>query len=809
MTEKYICIHGHFYQPPRENPWLEEVEFQESAHPYHDWNTRITAECYAPNAVSRIMDLQGKIIGVICNYSKISFNFGPTLLYWLALHEPEVYESILSADKQSMENFSGHGSAIAQAYNHMIMPLANKRDKETQVIWGIKDFETRFGRSPEGMWLPETAVDLETLDILATQGIKFTILAPHQARQIRKIGTNEWSDVSGGKINPHRAYLCNLPSGKSINLFFYDRTIASDASFGNALSNGELFANKLLSSIKDTQNNAVIASLATDGELYGHHRSHGDMTLAYCLYFIEKNKLAKITNYAEFLEKYSPQFEVKIEENTSWSCAHGVERWRSDCGDNMGKIGWNQAWRKPLREAMDWLRDTLAVCFEHKTKPFLKDPWVARNEYINIIIDRSKENIEKFLSTHSLKRLSEEEKRITIKLLEMQRQAMLMYTSCGWFFDELSGIETIQVMMYAARAMQLAQESCNIDLEEQYIKMLENAPSNIAEFGNGAKIYNIFVKPAMMNPAKLSAQSIISSIFSPDSASSNSIKHSCCFNITNDEFELHTSGKFRLVFAKIKVYSGVTLDEDRFGGAAIWLGDHNVSCGVTRDISSEAYKTMRKEILNTFEKGQINEAIQLIPKHFGKHTYSLKDLFKDDQRRILDFVIKGGVREAQDLYEMIYHNNITLLRFMKDIRFPAPKPFRVAAEIVLNKRLEQWLDAEEIDVKLLQEVIEDSQRLSVEIESANLSLKASDRISKEFTSLEKNPQDTQLIERINRLIEAISRLPVQLGLWHAQNITFKIIQTQYKNTKEKNQEEAQAWISAFKRLCELIGIKLE
>jgi alpha-amylase/alpha-mannosidase (GH57 family) len=755
------------------------------------------------------MDPQGKIIGLFCNYSKISFNFGPTLLYWLAIHEPQVYEAILAADKQSIENFSGHGSAIAQAYNHMIMPLANRRDKETQIIWGIKDFEARFGRFPEGMWLPETAVDIETLEILSTQGIKFTILAPHQARRVRKIGIREWTDVSGARIDTRRAYLCKLPSGRTINLFFYDRTIASDASFGTALSNGEIFANKILSSLKDVSDRAAIASLATDGELYGHHRSHGDMTLAYCLYYIEKNKLARITNYSEFLEKYPPQFEVEIQENTSWSCGHGIERWRSDCGDNTGRNGWNQAWRKPLREAMDWLRDTLATCFEYEAKHYLKDPWTARNKYIKVVLDRSRENVEKFLSEQITHSLSEEEKSKVIKLLEMQRQSMLMYTSCGWFFDEISGIETIQVMMYAARAMQLAHAICNVDLEEQYVKMLEQAPSNIPEFHNGANIYNIFVKPAMMDPTKLSAQSIISSLFIPNPTPPIIITHGCCFRTTIDKYKLHVSGKFRLVFARVKVSSGVTLDEDTFEGAAIWLGDHNVSCGVTKDMPPESYSIIEKEILERFDKGQISEVVQLIPKHFGEHNYSLKDLFKDDQRRILDFVIEDGVKEANDLYGIIYYNNTALLRFMKDIRVPAPKSFRIAAEMVLNNQITQLLATDDLDIEGLQKVINDMQRLSIEIDSAQLSLKASERIAKEFDIFEQNPENIQIIERISRLVKAVTALPIKLDLWYSQNIAFNIVQNQYNNIKERADEAAQAWVLAFIQLCELIGIKLE
>ncbi|MFH1995829.1 MAG: glycoside hydrolase, partial [Candidatus Omnitrophota bacterium] len=303
---RFICIHGHFYQPPRENPWLEEVELQDSAYPYHDWNSRITAECYAPNTASRILGADTKIIDIVNNYSKVSFNFGPTLLAWLERHEPEVYQAILQADKESRGRFSGHGSALAQVFNHMIMPLANARDKRTQIVWGIKDFERRFRRRPEGMWLAETAVDLETLEILAERGVAFTILAPNQAKRSRKIGDKRWKEVSNARIDPKTPYLCRLPSGKSIALFFYDGPRSRDIAFGGLLKDGEALAKRLISAFAEKDEGPQLVHIATDGETYGHHQNHGDMALTYCLHYLESNDLAKITIYGEYLEKNPP-----------------------------------------------------------------------------------------------------------------------------------------------------------------------------------------------------------------------------------------------------------------------------------------------------------------------------------------------------------------------------------------------------------------------------------------------------------------------------------------------------------------------
>ncbi len=812
MVEKFICIHGHFYQPPRENPWLEEVEFEESAQPYHDWNARITAECYAPNSVSRIMDSQWRIIGAVNNYSKISFNFGPTLLYWISSHEPKLYQSILQADKESAKNYSGHGSAIAQVYNHMIMPLANKRDKETQVKWGIKDFEMRFGRFPEGMWLPETAVDLETLEALAENNIKFTILAPHQALRMRKIGEKEWTDVSGGKIDPRRAYSCKLPSGKKVDLFFFDKFKASDVSFGDMLSNGEVFAKRLMEGFKGSEETgSLLVNLASDGEVYGHHHLHGDMSLAYCLYYLESHNLSKITNYSEFLETHPPEFEVEIQENTSWSCSHGVERWRSDCGDNTGRAGWKQTWRKPLREAMDWLRDELALNFEHDAAKYLKDPWSARNSYISVVLDRSRENVERFIAEQKNKELNEDEKKRVMELLEMQRQAMLMFTSCGWFFDEISGIETVQVMMYAAKAMQLSQQVLGLQLENKYIGMLEGAPSNISEFENGAKVYNTLVKHSVVDLAKIAAQSTIIHLFLDEKTEFplNTQRYGCCFTITNIEVERSDAGKFRLVISRLKVQSQITLDEAMYACVAIWLGDHNVSCGVKLDTDKALFETIKNEILASFNRGEINETILLMPKYFENNTYSLKDVFKDDQIRILNSIVQEAVKKATELNEIVYRDNSALLHFMNEIKIPTPNPFRTAAEIVLSAEIRQILASENINLERLGKIISDSKMFAIEFESGPISLRANERIVEEFEKLKNAQPDVQKVENLDNLIEILRQLPINLELWQAQNIAFDIALGIYNPLKEKKNEQSQAWISAYQKLCKSIGIRLD
>jgi len=493
--ERYLCIHGHFYQPPRENPWLEAVERQASAHPYHDWNERITAECYAPNAGAHILDAHGNIAHVVNNYAHMSFNFGPTLLSWLEKGSPKTYQALLEADRESARRCGGHGNAMAQGYNHMILPLANARDKRTQVLWGIRDFERRFGRAPEGMWLPETAVDLKTLEALAQQGINFTVLAPHQAQRVRSLGAADWQDVSGGRVDPCVPYVLRLPSGLCICLFFYHGPLARAVAFERLLENGEALIASLMGAFDAQQSKPQLVHLATDGETFGHHHRFGEMALSYALHHVEARRLARLTNYGEFLAKHPPAREVEIVENSSWSCTHGVERWRADCGCTVGgQPGWTQAWRTPLRGALDWLRDELARRFEEQGAALLKDPWAARDAYIDVVLDRSTSSVEGFLNRHRARPLSPEQQVTALKLLELQRQAMLMFTSCAWFFEELSRIETVQVLRHACRALQWAREALNVDFEPPFLERLAQAQSNLPDHGDGRQVYQKLVK---------------------------------------------------------------------------------------------------------------------------------------------------------------------------------------------------------------------------------------------------------------------------------------------------------------------------
>ena len=802
---RYICIHGHFYQPPRENPWLEEVELQDSAYPYHDWNERITAECYSPNAASRILAPDKSIVDIVNNYSKISFNFGPTLMSWMERHTPDVHEAIVEADRQSRKNFSGHGSAIAQVYNHMIMPLANTRDKRTQVIWGIRDFEYRFGRRPEGMWLAETAVDVETLEILAEQEILFTILAPRQAGRVRRIG-RRWRDVSGSRVDPRTPYLCRLPSGKSINIFFYDGPISQDIAFGGLLTSGEKFASRLLGAFVEDHQQPQIVHIATDGETYGHHHRYGEMALSYCLHHIESNDLAKITVYGEYLEKFPPTHEAEIIENTSWSCAHGVERWRSSCGCNSGREGWTQEWRSPLRESLNWLRDELALIYEREISGYLRNPWQARNDYLDIILDRGLENVASFFSTYATHPLSKEEEVKVFRLLEMQRHAMLMFTSCGWFFDEISGLETTQVLAYAARSIQLAEKTAGVSLEPAFVERIRDAPSNVAEHSNGAQVYQNLVKPAMVDLLRAGAHYAISSLFE-DYPESTTIY---AYKATREFYDRDEAGRQKLAIGRAHLRSNVTSAESTISFAVLHLGDHNLLGGVREYLDGETFDLMYREMKEAFTRSDLTEMIHLMDKHFEAHNYSLWYLFRDEQRKVWNRILESALTEVQGAFRQIYDHHYPIMQAMKEQRTPIPKVFLTTAEFTINADLRNAIVAEEPDQDRLQDLVVAVQRWGFEADKTTLGFVASRRIHQLMEAFNDSPRDSAPLNVIEVLLKALEPLSLEYDLLKAQNLLFSIGKEQAGRMRERaaaGDESASRWVERFDRLSRYLQVR--
>ena len=805
--ERYICIHGHFYQPPRENPWLETVELQDSAYPYHDWNERITAECYAPNAVSRILDGDNQIVRLVNNYSKISFNFGPTLLSWLEAKAPDVYDAILEADRESQKKFSGHGSALAQVYNHMILPLANARDRRTQIVWGVRDFERRFKRMPEGMWLPETAVDLESLEILAELGIRFTILAPHQAERIRAIGGRVWRDVRGSRIDPTQAYEHRLPSGRKIALFFYDGPIARAVAFEGLLSSGEHLAHRLVGAFSDERNGPQLVHIATDGESYGHHHRFGDMALAYALNYIESNQLAQLTNYGEYLERHPPTHQVEIIEKTSWSCLHGIDRWWRNCGCNSGgDPGWNQEWRTPLRDSLDRLRDSLALLFEKRARGLLKDPWAARNDYLSLIQDRSTENVKRFFARHAVRPLNGADTTTALKLLELQRHAMLMYASCGWFFDELSGIETVQAILFAGRAVQLGQDLSGDSLESQFTERLASAKSNLPEYGDGRRIYENFVRPAMVDWEQIGAHYAVSSLFKlyPERAKLY------CYRTERKDYQTFEAGAAKLGVGQVKLTSEITWESVVLNFGVLHMGDHNVNCGVQESLGHTADPNPTREAVKAFLRADFAEVIRFMDRCFGESNYSLWSLFRDEQRKVIEQILTSSLGEAEALYRQIYERRAPMMRFLTHLHIPLPKVFSAAAELVLNGYLRRALEQEKVDAERVNTLLEAAKLEGVSLDTATLEFAYRHNLERMTEGLLASPtvESLQQLDRAARLIRA---LPFPVDLWQIQNGYYRLLENNYprmRRRKEQGDQAADAWLSAFKALGEKLAVKV-
>jgi len=806
--KKHLCVHGHFYQPPRENPWLEAVELQDSAHPYHDWNERITAECYAPNAHSRVLDAENRIERIVNNYSRISFNFGPTLLSWMKEKAPDVYAAILRADRKSQGRFSGHGSAMAQCYNHLIMPLANTRDKQTQVAWGIRDFEARFGRAPEGMWLPECGVDVDSLEALAQYGIQFTVLSPFQASRVRPLDGGEWEEVNGGTIDPSRAYRVRLPSGHSIAVFFYDAPVAQAVAFERLLTDGGRLADRLMRACNDSRTWDQLIHVATDGESYGHHFRYGDMALAYALKTIESNPDVRLTVYGEYLESHPPTHEVELHQPSAWSCQHGVDRWRRNCGCNSGgHDGWNQAWREPLRNALDWLRDQLAPLYEEKGKELLKNPWDARDDYINVILDRSPESIRRFFSRHATDPLDEREKGRVLRMLEAQRHALLMYTSCGWFFDELSGLETVQVIQYAARAVQLARGLWDKDLEPEFVERLAQAKSNMAEHPDGRVIYEKFVKPAIVTRETVGAHYAISSIFESYPVDAQLY----AFSFHQEDRQLFTAGAARLALGRARVTFEITGDSDSLSYGVLYLGSHNLNCWVHLNGHIKEHDQLVKSVREAFDHADFAQIIRLMDSHFGQTQYSLKNLFRDEQRKLLNQILTATREEIDTTYKLIADRHSSLLRFLADLHVPPPTGLSMAVEEVLNREIRNQFDGDHLDPERVRSLLAECQAMKVPLEEEVLNYACKGYFDRLSDQLLKGPDDIEILQRLIDAAKLARSFTFETNLWKPQNVYFEISRTirpQWSERAQQGDEAAKKWESLFDELGQALGFSV-
>jgi alpha-amylase/alpha-mannosidase (GH57 family) len=809
--KRFVCIHGHFYQPPRENPWLETVETQDSAAPYHDWNERICSECYATNGAARVLNTRNQITRIVNNYARISFNFGPTLLSWLKENAPRTYRMILDGERRSRKSFKGHSSAMAQVYNHAIMPLANRRDQITQIRWGMADYRHHYGIDPEGMWLSETAADTETLELLAQHGIKFTVLAPHQCKRIRglKNGDQAWTNTPDAGVDTTHPYLIRFESGVAMAIFFYDGPTSRAIAFEGLLNSGESFSARLRSGFRDVPE-AQLVHVATDGESYGHHHKHGEMALAYALRLLEQDKNVKLGNYGSFLAQFPPEYECEINDNTSWSCVHGVERWRSDCGCNGGKPGWNQAWRKPLRDALDELRDALIPLTEMAGRELFKNVWAARDAYINVVLDRSTESADDFFFEHQSHALTVDETVRAFELMEMQRHAQLMYTSCGWFFDDISGIETVQVIAYAARVLQLAQNIFGPDaawLESTFLERLSLARSNVASAGTGARIYKEKVSTMQLGLEQVVAHYAISSIFSTFTEETELF----CYNVRRISYEIFTSGRGRLAIGRAHIASAITGQQRNFSFAVLHFGDQNITAAVKAYDAAEAgvFDSFVKQASDQVLRADFPKVIRLLDSYYGHVDYSLTSLFTDEQRRIVQLILRTTLWNIESSMTTIYEDHASLLHFLSQAGLPKPPALTLAAGFAINAGLRRALEGDPIDQAALRSFLALAKADLVPLETTTLSYIADQRMKRAMIELQMSSGSLEMLERALTLAKTFGELPFELNLWQAQNIWYEILRTSSYALTSLTPEDRPLWDKDFSQLAQCLTIDPE
>ncbi len=805
-SKKFICIHGHFYQPPRENPWLETVETQDSAAPYHDWNERVCAECYAPNGAARILNDKKQIVRILNNYARISFNFGPTLLSWLKENAPRTYRNILFGERRSRKTFDGHSSAMAQVYNHIIMPLASERDRITQIRWGIADYLSHYGIAPEGMWLAETAADTRTLELLADHGIKFTLLAPHQCKRIRPLNDGgRFTDTPGATVDTTRPYLVRFKSGASIAVFFYNGPASRAIAFEGLLDSGDNFSARLKSGFKEGTQPQLV-HVATDGESYGHHHKHGEMALAYALLLLERDKSVSLANYGMFLSQLPPEYECEIEDNTSWSCIHGIERWRSNCGCN-GGMPYNQLWRAPLRQGMDELRDAVVPLTEQEGAKLFKDVWAARDAYISLILERDEETKASFLELHQSHELSDAERERAMELMEMQRHTQLMYTSCGWFFDDIGGIETVQIIAYAARVLQLAKKlfgQLAERLEPNFLARMAEAKSNVPSLGDGAQIYKASVATMEIGLEQVAAHYAISSIFSAFSEETELY----CYQVRRMSYEIHTSGRGRLALGRVHIASAITGEQQTFSFAVLHFGDQNITAAVKAysDADAPDFEAFARKAAEGVQQAYFPEVIRLLDRYYGHVDYSLISLFRDEQRRIVQLILNSTLRDIETSLTAIYRDHASLLHYLSQAGLPKPPALALAAGFALNAGLRRALSADPVEQAQVRSLLIAAKADAVPLETVALSYLADQRMKLAMVELQASHGSLVKLDRALTLARNLAELPFELNLWQAQNIWYEILRASNDWLTPLKPEDRSRWVKTFNDLGECLSI---
>lgn len=663
VAEPILVVHGHFYQPPRENPWTERVAREASAAPYHDWNERIADEAYRPNGFARVLDDHGRVVAIVDNYEHMSFDVGPTLMSWLEERRPEIYERIVEADRATR-------GGMAQAFGHMILPLANDRDVATQIHWGLADFRHRFGRAAVGMWLPEAAVNDRVLAALCDAGVAFTVLAPGQA------------DTGDEPLDIRRRHRWNHPAGdgRGVDIVFYDGDLSHAAAFELPnLSSDSLVDRVLAASAAGApldEHATPIVTIAADGETFGHHHHFGERLLAHALTVEAPSRGVTVAAVPEALARAGDAVPVRVHES-SWSCAHGVGRWREDCGCSTGgEPGWTQQWRAPLRDALDWLRDVNIEVFERRGERALQDPWRARDAYIDVLVGAT--TVDQFVAHHVVGDPVE-----ALSLLEGQRHAMAMYTSCGWFFNDLAGLETVQILRYAARVIDLLVEVGEDDHEPVFVDRLSKAVSNQLHEGDGRAIWARHVVPARVKAERVVAHMALVELFerrSPQPRLGAYVVHSL-------EHHRDDRGTLGLTTGRVELVHRRTRRASVHAYAALHLGGLEV-LGATRPADARRDPGVMTEVLDAFADGApVTRLLRLVAEGFGPYEFSLADALPDGAEEL----IKAQAHDLADrfaaAYEHLYDDHRDLLEGLAAAGYPLPPVLRAPAEVALARRL--------------------------------------------------------------------------------------------------------------------------
>ncbi|HEY2325160.1 MAG TPA: DUF3536 domain-containing protein, partial [Thermoanaerobaculia bacterium] len=539
-----------------------------------------------------------------------------------------------------------------------------------------------------------------------------------------------------------------------------------------------------------------------DGETYGHHHRYGDMALAYALHYIEERDLAELTNYGEYLEKHPPVHEVEIRENTAWSCAHGVERWRSDCGCSTGgQAGWNQRWRTPLREALDWLRDETAVIFERYASDLIEHPWRARDDYIDVVLDRSDESLQRFLTNHAHPDARAND---VLNLLEMQRNAMLMYTSCGWFFNEVSGIETVQVLHYAARVIQLAEKIANRSLESEFMERLAPAVSNLPDRGTARDIYERDVKPTRLDLARVASHYAVASLF--DHFDDDADVY--CYRVRRHDFDVFRAGRARMAVASITVTSNITRETESYSFAVLHLGETELTGGVRTSHDPDDYEKVKRELAEAFQPGGIPATIRLLDQHFSE-SVSIRSLFRDEQRRILKLICNATLEEAESAFRSLHERYDPLMRFHTRLGIPLPKVLQIAAEFDLNMQLRRLLDSDDLVLPEVEARLREAEDERVGLDDMTI-LALRDAIERAAARFAEDPVDVDRLEAYESIIALVRAMDIRVSLRRPQTQYYRMASTVRPAIAASTANgQTKRWLALFDALGEQLSIAPE